>query len=197
MAPFQSRFQRKTAISVGALMVLLVLYTAFLLHSLYARNISNVQPKIDTSRLSLSCPNHSPNLPSSSDNRPQVLDVPDSNYPLENKDQDQNPKPNLTQPTLLEDSTTSHHHWAFNVTKDERAYGLSPEQCDASFPSLFADIDRAVALRKGVGKYTADDIDISWKEYGAVRVAIVDQQVKECRDSAYSHIFQVLTTCFP
>jgi hypothetical protein len=161
-------------------MVLLILYTAFLPHSLYGHTLPSLPPppKVDISNLFSSSAIHSPSFASSPENKSQPLDVPGSNLTLQNENADWSPKPTLSQPTSPGSSTISGQHWAFNATRDERAYGLSLEQCNASFPGLFADIDRAVAFRRVVGKYTADDIDISWKEYGAIRAAIVDQQVR-------------------
>lgn len=40
-------------------------------------------------------------------------------------------------------------------------YGLASSECDASFPKLFKEIDRAVALRKERANITRMDIDIS------------------------------------
>jgi len=178
MAPFQSRFQRKTAILVGVLAICLVLYTTLMLHSVYDRNVSNIlsPPKIDPSTLT-SSPIHPPDTPSLSDIKTQPLELPNSSLNLPNKDHEQDSKPSFHEPTSAESSTVTHKVWEFNATRDGRAYGLSPDQCDSSFPGLFTDIDRAMATRKEVGKYTAGDIDISWREYGTIRAAIIDQQV--------------------
>ncbi|TVY17332.1 Protein O-glucosyltransferase 1 [Lachnellula arida] len=74
-------------------------------------------------------------------------------------------------------NTHEEGQWSFNTTRDERAYGLTAEQCDAAFPGLFTEIDRAIEYRNKIGKITPDDVDISWKEHGAVRAAIIDQQL--------------------
>jgi len=67
--------------------------------------------------------------------------------------------------------------WSFNKTRDERAYGLYTAQCYVTFPGLFADIERAIVYRKNSRSYIPEDIDISWKQDGAVRAAILNQQV--------------------
>lgn len=38
--------------------------------------------------------------------------------------------------------------WEFKYGRDDGNEGLGPEQCDAAFPGLFEDIDRAVKLRR-------------------------------------------------
>lgn len=85
----------------------------------------------------------------------------------------------LTAVTAISSSlANSYDHWEFNTTRDERSYGLSRGQCDAAFPGLFAEIDRAAQHRKGVKKQIQEEeIDISWAESGAVRATILDQQV--------------------
>jgi hypothetical protein len=56
-------------------------------------------------------------------------------------------------------------------------YGLASSECDAAFPNWFKEIDRAVTLRKERANITRMDIDISWKESGAVRALIYNQKV--------------------
>lgn len=67
--------------------------------------------------------------------------------------------------------------WAFDAKRDAKNFGLSPEQCDAAFPKLWAEIDRAVAHRKKVGNITPDEVKIGWKIDGIVRAMIYDRQV--------------------
>jgi hypothetical protein len=81
-------------------------------------------------------------------------------------------------PTVLQGpSAQGKGQWSFNSTRDERAYGLTAEQCDVAFPGLFTEIDRAVEYRRKVGNITPEDVDISWKDKCAVRAVILDQQV--------------------
>ncbi|KAF2003412.1 hypothetical protein P154DRAFT_486606 [Amniculicola lignicola CBS 123094] len=56
-------------------------------------------------------------------------------------------------------------------------YGLSSAECNASFKELYREIDRAVALKKKRTYVTPMDIDISWKETGAVRALIYSQKL--------------------
>lgn len=65
----------------------------------------------------------------------------------------------------------------FNTARDSRNYALTTGQCDAAFPGLFFEIDRAVEYQKAKGQITAGDIDLSWKEFEAVKALIIDQQV--------------------
>lgn len=78
--------------------------------------------------------------------------------------------PTLSQPGPAEG-------WSFDAKRDAKNYGLSPEQCDAAFPKLWAEIDRAVAHRKKVGNITPDEVKIGWKIDGIVRAMIYDRQV--------------------
>ena len=75
--------------------------------------------------------------------------------------------------------------WLFNVTRDERDYGLTKEQCNIAFPELWEEIDRAVEVRKrhGVPQIT-EDIDLEGRGLGFMRVLIYDRQVSFCE---YTH----------
>jgi hypothetical protein len=69
------------------------------------------------------------------------------------------------------------NEWVFNSTRDAGNYGLSTEQCDAAFPGLFQELERAASYRKTVGRIALDDVDLSWTREGVVRAMIVEQQV--------------------
>jgi hypothetical protein len=71
------------------------------------------------------------------------------------------------------------NEWVFNSTRDAGDHGLRTEQCEAAFPSLFQEIERAASYRKTVGRITLDDVDISWAKAGVVRAMIVKQQVSQ------------------
>jgi len=75
--------------------------------------------------------------------------------------------------------STSAKPWEFNATRDAYNYGLSPEQCDAAFPGMWAELDRAVAHRKNVGNITPAHVTIDWKIDGIVRAMIYDRQVRQ------------------
>ncbi|KAH7396181.1 glycosyl transferase family 90-domain-containing protein [Pyrenochaeta sp. MPI-SDFR-AT-0127] len=59
----------------------------------------------------------------------------------------------------------------------KKTIGLSPVECRTEFPALFAEIDRSVSLRKDIGDVASADIDLSWKQNGAVRVLICNQKL--------------------
>ncbi|KAF2090786.1 hypothetical protein K490DRAFT_15486, partial [Saccharata proteae CBS 121410] len=67
--------------------------------------------------------------------------------------------------------------WSFQAHRDAKNYGLSPEQCDAAFPKLWHELDRAVAHRKKTGNITPAEMDIGWKVDGIVRAMIYDRQL--------------------
>jgi hypothetical protein len=68
--------------------------------------------------------------------------------------------------------------WAFDARRDQRNFGLSDDQCNAAFPDLYYEIDRAAAWRRGLGhrNVTPDDLDIKWKDE-MLRAMIFDGQV--------------------
>lgn len=68
--------------------------------------------------------------------------------------------------------------WTFSPETDGADYGLSDQQCDAAFPQMYAELNRAVAYTHAAGNITADDVDISWKESGVVRAMIYDRVVR-------------------
>ena len=68
--------------------------------------------------------------------------------------------------------------WKFDSARDARAYNLDAEQCQIAFPGLFAEIDRGVEARNGRGNITAEEMDISDRDNGALHGMILDQQVR-------------------
>ncbi|EMC99263.1 hypothetical protein BAUCODRAFT_65196 [Baudoinia panamericana UAMH 10762] len=58
-----------------------------------------------------------------------------------------------------------------------RNYGLSEQDCQAYFPDLYKEIDRAVEYRNAVGKITLDELDVSWRADGVLRGMIHDNQL--------------------
>ncbi len=77
--------------------------------------------------------------------------------------------------------------WTFDPSRDGWAYGLSNEQCEAAFSDLLDEINRAVEYQKTAGQIKPEDINISWKKYGAVRAAIIDQQVDSPNQKPYQY----------
>jgi hypothetical protein len=74
-------------------------------------------------------------------------------------------------------SAIGNETWQFDPTRDARAYGLNSQQCNAAFPGLFTEIDRVKTYQGRKWKVTPQDLVIAWKDDGAVRAAIIDQQV--------------------
>ncbi|KAL5452588.1 hypothetical protein PMIN07_008336 [Paraphaeosphaeria minitans] len=56
-------------------------------------------------------------------------------------------------------------------------YGLASGECDAEFKGLFKEIDRAAAHKKDTGNVTSSDIDLHWKQDGALRGMIWRQKL--------------------
>lgn len=67
--------------------------------------------------------------------------------------------------------------WEWNPERDSTNYGLSEAQCDATFPGLWKELERAVEHRHKVGNITEKDVDISWRKQSMVRAMIYDRQV--------------------
>ena len=71
--------------------------------------------------------------------------------------------------------------WEFNTTRDSENTGLTLAQCDAAFPDLYYEIDRAVAVwQKRKHTITPKDIGIDWRNDGAMQVRCLDQQKLPC-----------------
>ena len=63
--------------------------------------------------------------------------------------------------------------WYFNSTRDANNFALSLEQCDAAFPDLYKEIDRAVSLRKEqLGPIEVNHTSLDWREDGVFRALI-------------------------
>lgn len=69
--------------------------------------------------------------------------------------------------------------WLFNATEDGNNPALTTAQCDAAFPDLYHDIDRAVAHRKDRQlPITPEDVSISWRNDAAFRGLIHENQLR-------------------
>ena len=70
--------------------------------------------------------------------------------------------------------------WRFTFGRDDRNEGLDEAQCSASFPGLFEDIRRAVALRRN-DPVTVEELDAvkihNGNSRGIVRAKIYDGEV--------------------
>jgi hypothetical protein len=76
--------------------------------------------------------------------------------------------PSSSKPTSLpvwSGSDPPYISWSFDHHRDQRNFGLSDDQCDAAFPDLYREIDRAVAWRKNskLRNITPEQLDVSWK----------------------------------
>ncbi|KAI9667396.1 MAG: hypothetical protein M1821_000211 [Bathelium mastoideum] len=67
--------------------------------------------------------------------------------------------------------------WTFEAKDHADDYGLGDTQCDAAFPDMYFEIDRAASFWKSRRNITLTDVDISWKENGLVRAMIYDRQL--------------------
>jgi hypothetical protein len=67
--------------------------------------------------------------------------------------------------------------WKWSVERDAMNYGLTEAQCDAAFPGLWNELERAVDLRRKVGNITEKDVEISWRKQSMVRAMIYNRQV--------------------
>ncbi|KAK3708786.1 hypothetical protein LTR37_011307 [Vermiconidia calcicola] len=70
----------------------------------------------------------------------------------------------------------THQDWTFDHRRDARNYGLSEEQCNAAFPLLYKEIDRAVEHRKRIGKDIGIE-EVEVRQRSNVRAMIRDNQL--------------------
>lgn len=92
-------------------------------------------------------------------------------------------RPILSLPFGDEESKPSeyvtHERWAFNTTRDANNYALNYAQCDAAFPNLYAEIDRAVGLRKtALGEIIEEDTLLEWAASGVFRLLIHENKLR-------------------
>jgi len=67
--------------------------------------------------------------------------------------------------------------WDFKYKRDGRNYGLTESKCEAAFPDLYKEVDRAVEYRGRVGNVTIEELNVGWRGDGIVRVMIHDNQL--------------------
>jgi len=70
--------------------------------------------------------------------------------------------------------------WIFDPRRDEQNFGLNDAQCDAAFPDLYKEIERAVAFRQNnnLDNVKEEELDISWRGGGEIiRLMIHDRQL--------------------
>ncbi|PYH78864.1 hypothetical protein BO82DRAFT_341871 [Aspergillus uvarum CBS 121591] len=73
-------------------------------------------------------------------------------------------------------SSSNTTDWEFQVARDGNNYGLTPPQCRAAFPKLFAEIDNATATR-AQNPITFEELDQIEMADGMVRGVIADGQL--------------------
>jgi hypothetical protein len=69
-------------------------------------------------------------------------------------------------------------HWVFKYSRDASNYGLREEQCDAAFPGLFEDINRAKKFRQTKDKVSERELSSFELTKGMVRAMIYNSEVR-------------------
>ena len=86
------------------------------------------------------------------------------------------PSPVAPQPV---DKKKPDDKWLFDSKRDARNIGLSRAQCDAAFPDLYQEINRAVGMwQKREHTIQQEDIDITWRKDAAFQALIYDNQLR-------------------
>ncbi|KAF2768826.1 hypothetical protein EJ03DRAFT_112532 [Teratosphaeria nubilosa] len=71
------------------------------------------------------------------------------------------------------------YRWSFDADRDASNTGLTHAQCTLAFPDLYPEIDRAVGYwQRRQHTITPDDIEISWRKDGAVRLLIHENKLR-------------------
>jgi hypothetical protein len=69
--------------------------------------------------------------------------------------------------------------WSFNASEDGNNFALTQAQCDAAFPDLYYEIDRAIAHRNDRKlPIKPEDVSISWRNDAAFRGLIHENQLR-------------------
>ena len=72
--------------------------------------------------------------------------------------------------------------WLFDSKRDARNIGLSEAQCNAAFPDLYQEINRAISVwQKREHTIRPEDADIEWRHDAAFQVLIYDNQLRILR----------------
>lgn len=183
MAGLSGRSSRSVLFVLVTTILSLLLYTAFILrpsHIHLSPQISSDEsstPKI--TQLPGQSLNHAPPATASvAESIPNKSDTSNTTTQnLSTNTQGTTTASSLAAATTAAVATGRPSHWQFNSTRDERAYGLTIEQCNSAFPDLYTEIDRAFEYRGDIGPIGPEDVNISWAKDGLVRALIMDQQV--------------------
>lgn len=86
--------------------------------------------------------------------------------------------------------------WTFDPRLHATNHALTEAQCSSAFPLLYKEIDRAVEYRHKHGNITTDDLDMSWRNGGIVRILVRDNHVSivDTLDVERGHRFRYLAT---
>ena len=91
--------------------------------------------------------------------------------------------PHYSRPTgaVLEgQAVVEQQQWQYSTDRDSRSPALSHSQCDAAFPDLWFEIDRATSYWKDTRNHTlqAADTNISWCKDACTRALIYDNELR-------------------
>lgn len=88
----------------------------------------------------------------------------------------QRPPPSPPQPLKKK---PQNGEWSYEPERDSRNIGLNRAQCDAAFPDLYYEIERAVEVwQKRKHQISQHDIEISWRKDAAFQVLVQDNQLR-------------------
>ncbi|KAF2477315.1 uncharacterized protein BDR25DRAFT_300282 [Lindgomyces ingoldianus] len=90
-------------------------------------------------------------------------------------------------PLSLNSTTEEDEQWTFSYRTDAQNYGLDEDQCQAAFPGLFEDIERAKRERRGV-KVTERELSSFELTKGMVRAMIYDGELYVLRTKLVDNI---------
>ncbi|KAK5675433.1 hypothetical protein LTS10_011875 [Elasticomyces elasticus] len=96
-----------------------------------------------------------------------------------------------TRPTASRHNAHIDQPWHFDTARDANNIAFTASQCDATFPNLYAEIDRSVKLwRDKKHTITAEDTSIAWRRDAAFRLLIHNNtlrilETKDAMNDAY------------
>nr|POE88067.1 protein o-glucosyltransferase 1 [Quercus suber] len=91
----------------------------------------------------------------------------------------QAPDEELILPTQSRPDTSLPSSWSTNGDLDANNFALSTAQCDAFFPELYHEIDRAVRFWQELNHtITSKDVDLSWRENGLFKILLHDNKLR-------------------
>ncbi|CAG8976264.1 hypothetical protein HYALB_00009439 [Hymenoscyphus albidus] len=154
----------------------LLIYSGFVLHPTYSKHVGDDIPLAKKEDTATQQPFSSTYLTSSLSPTKSSTSNPVDEYQQEPQGTQNQGSVKVSPATPTPQSKTK-DEVNFDTSHDAQNWGLSSQQCSDQFPGLFTEINRAVAFQKQKGVVTPEDIDISWKDDGAVRAQIIDQKL--------------------